>query len=165
MTGKFLLCLSHTLRWEGGYINDAVDPGGETNMGISKRSHPNEDIRNMTYARATEIYWSSYWLPSRAGDIQSYRVAGKYFDLCVNMGPRPAAKLLQRAANLIGSPPLVVDGKVGPKTLSRVNHVPDDELLTALIGVAKDRYRNIVDRRPAMQKYWNGWMNRLEDTL
>ena len=26
---------------EGGYVNDENDPGGETNMGISKRYHPN----------------------------------------------------------------------------------------------------------------------------
>jgi len=46
---------------EGGYVNDPNDPGGETNYGISKRSHPDEDIKNMTLARAIELYREHYW--------------------------------------------------------------------------------------------------------
>lgn len=44
-----------------GYVNDPKDPGGETNFGIAKRWHPNEDIKNMTLARAIEIYRHDYW--------------------------------------------------------------------------------------------------------
>ena len=34
------------LHHEGGYVNDPKDPGGETNFGIAKRSHPDVDIKN-----------------------------------------------------------------------------------------------------------------------
>lgn len=44
----FELLIGH----EGGYVNHPSDPGGETKYGISKRSYPREDIRNMTLARA-----------------------------------------------------------------------------------------------------------------
>ena len=44
-----------------GYVNDPRDPGGETKFGISKRAHPNEDITNLTYERALEIYKTEYW--------------------------------------------------------------------------------------------------------
>ena len=34
------------LEHEGGYVNDPKDPGGETNFGVAKRSHPDVDIAN-----------------------------------------------------------------------------------------------------------------------
>ena len=35
------------LHHEGGYVNDPKDPGGETNFGVAKRSHPDVDIKNL----------------------------------------------------------------------------------------------------------------------
>ena len=43
------------LHHEGGYVNDPKDPGGETNFGIAKRSHPDVDIKNLTEEGAKEI--------------------------------------------------------------------------------------------------------------
>lgn len=48
-------------RPDGGYTNNPLDPGGETKFGISKRAHPNEDIKNLTLERALEIYRAQYW--------------------------------------------------------------------------------------------------------
>ena len=44
------------LRHEGGYVNDPLDKGGETNYGISKRSYPHLDIHSLTLADAKTIY-------------------------------------------------------------------------------------------------------------
>tara|TARA_Y100001951_G_C11296045_1_gene275706 strand:+ start:4160 stop:4333 length:174 start_codon:yes stop_codon:yes gene_type:complete len=49
---NFDASLEHVLLFEGGYVNDPRDPGGETRFGISKRSYPREDIRGMTRERA-----------------------------------------------------------------------------------------------------------------
>jgi len=49
------------LHHEGGYVNDPKDPGGETNFGIAKRSHPDVDIKNLTKDGAKEIYKEHYW--------------------------------------------------------------------------------------------------------
>ena len=49
---NFDAAMAEVFSHEGGYVNDPRDPGGETNMGISKRSYPNEDIRGMTRERA-----------------------------------------------------------------------------------------------------------------
>ncbi len=57
----FSAALKFALKWEGGYVNDPDDPGGETKYGISKRAHPEVDIKNLTVAQAGEIYKREYW--------------------------------------------------------------------------------------------------------
>ena len=37
---------------EGGLVDNHADPGGLTKYGISQRSYPGEDIRNLTLERA-----------------------------------------------------------------------------------------------------------------
>lgn len=61
MKENFALAVGFVLKHEGGYTNDPNDPGGETNFGISKRYHPEEDIKNMTIDRAAQIYKTQYW--------------------------------------------------------------------------------------------------------
>ena len=48
MLTKFDDIIEVVLHHEGGYVNDPDDPGGETNFGIAKRSHPDVDIKNLT---------------------------------------------------------------------------------------------------------------------
>lgn len=68
MPFEFLEALEFTLRWEGGYVNNPADPGGETKFGISKLSYPLLDIKNLTKEQASAIYYLDYWLPSFAGN-------------------------------------------------------------------------------------------------
>ena len=58
---KFDEIIEVVLEHEGGYVNDPKDPGGETNFGIAKRSHPDVDIKNLTKESAKEIYKEVYW--------------------------------------------------------------------------------------------------------
>ena len=46
------------LKHEGGYVDDPVDPGGETKYGISKKAYPFLDIKNLTIKQASDIYLS-----------------------------------------------------------------------------------------------------------
>jgi lysozyme family protein len=57
------------LEHEGGYVNDPQDPGGETNFGVAKRSHPDVDIKNLTKDGAKEIYYQDYWIKNRVTHI------------------------------------------------------------------------------------------------
>lgn len=72
------------LKHEGGYtVGLPGDPGGETNFGISKRSFPNEDIKNLTVERAKEIYQQEYW---RFDSIENQQEANCLLDCAVNQG-------------------------------------------------------------------------------
>lgn len=66
LPADFITAVDFTLRWEGGYVFNASDPGGETNFGISKLSYPMLDIKNLTVEQAQAIYYMDYWLPSEA---------------------------------------------------------------------------------------------------
>ena len=53
---RFKDAIDVILAQEGGYSNDSEDPGGETQWGISKRSYPSINIRELSRAQAIEIY-------------------------------------------------------------------------------------------------------------
>jgi len=82
---RFDAFMPFILTWEGEvFENDPDDPGGATKFGIDQRSHPGIDIRNLTKAGATEIYWHE-WLEAGCADMPS-PMAEVFFNCAVNMG-------------------------------------------------------------------------------
>ena len=63
---RFLKAFEKVLRHEGGYVNDPLDLGGETKYGISKRSYPHLDIKNLTLDQAKQIYFRDFWQRGRS---------------------------------------------------------------------------------------------------
>ena len=65
MEGLFEVWVKELMHHEGGYSNrDPVeDPGGETKFGISKRSYPNLDIKNLTIEEAEQIAHDDFFVP------------------------------------------------------------------------------------------------------
>ena len=130
MSHAFTKAFNYTIVLEGGYVNNPNDPGGETNHGITRRTARRFGYKgrmvDMTRQNAKEIYNRGYWedrhLPLER--IASYHLplAIELFDTGVNMGPYRAARLLQKALNVIhhDRPPLKVDGWVGSATLIRM---------------------------------------------
>ena len=98
-----------TVGVEGGYVNDPADPGGETKYGISKRAHPDIDIKALTLDQAKDIYQRDYWTPASC-DSMPERIGHLVFDCAVHHGVRVAIKLLQRALKVAD------DGEFGPVT-------------------------------------------------
>ena len=92
----FERAMAFVLKYEGGYSNDPNDPGGETKWGISKRAHPELDIKNLTLEEAKRIYYTDYWLPSGAADMPE-ALAIAHMDTSVNLGVGRAKKLLSEA--------------------------------------------------------------------
>jgi len=52
--------INDVLEHEGGYVNDPLDKGGETNFGIAKRWYPDLDIKALTKNDAVNIYYNDY---------------------------------------------------------------------------------------------------------
>ncbi len=126
-------------KWEGGYVNDAHDPGGETNMGISKRSYPHEDIKDLTRDEAIAIYWRDFWEEPKIDQLgcpadfgcDEETLRGKVFNMGVLMGPGMARTLL-----------------IGCHSL--------DEYRQA----CKIHFEAIVMRHPVCARYLKGWTRR-----
>lgn len=160
------LRFSSIVRWifahEGGYVNDPVDPGGETNYGISKRSYPNEDIRGLTIDRAAAIYYADWWKRYHIYRLESDRVAAKVLDACVNVGPRTGIKLLQMAIKRCGNA-IQVDGHIGPETSKAANMCEAGRLAAELADLLAAYYIEKVKAHPERRKYLNGWLRRAKD--
>ena len=126
---NFDVAVEKVLKHEGGYTSGLEgDPGGETNFGISKRSYPSLDIKNLTREQAKEIYRHDYWL-SLYDQIEDQRIATALFDFGVNAGTQRAVRTLQKAMNEVLAGPILADGVFGPNTLSAVNGANPEQLL------------------------------------
>lgn len=158
---KFELAIDKVLKHEGGYVNHPNDPGGETNFGITKRSYPYLDIRNLTREMAIKIYKQDWWDNYHYSCINDQFLATKIFDMAINMGAVQAHKLLQRAANQVyGGNILVVDGLIGTNTLRLVNQLEPIKLLDVVRDIQASYYRNIVENNPKLKPFLRGWLNR-----
>jgi lysozyme family protein len=94
----FEIAVNFTLQKEGGYHKDPLDPGGETNFGISKRYNPEVDIKNLTRAKAIEIYRRKYWQATGCDDLE-FPMNVLYFECCVNPGVGHAQRFRTLAKN------------------------------------------------------------------
>lgn len=150
---RFEDAIKETLQWEGGYVNDPVDPGGETNMGVTKRDHPDLDILNLTVEQATEIYRQEYWNPLY-DRIDSQAVGTKIFDMGVNMSPRRAVRKLQGVLFVIA------DGVFGPGTLAALN-TAGEAVLPEYKARLESYYQDLVAVKPELGRFLKGWLRRV----
>ena len=123
--------ITFVLEEEGGYVNHPSDPGGETKFGISKRSYPDVDIKNLTKPEAIEIYRNDYWQPE--WEQFGLPLAMCMLDTSVNMGQGRAQKFLDKCGG---------------------SYVQYLQLRIA-------RYKEIIANRPASKVFEKGWMNRM----
>jgi lysozyme family protein len=139
---------------EGGISDNPADKGGLTKYGISQRSYPNEDIRNLTLDRAKAIYLRDYWCPAGCQNVPD-AIRFDLFDMAVNSGIRPAVKCLQTAA---GSTP---DGILGPQTLAAIAAM-DGARLAARFNGARLQFMASLGTWPTFSR---GWANRIASNL
>ncbi|MBC7954058.1 MAG: hypothetical protein H7Z12_19850 [Rhodospirillaceae bacterium] len=113
---------------EGGsaLTNRATDKGGQTRFGISKRSHPDVDVVNLTRDGALAIYRAKYFDTARVAELPTV-LAKMVFDGAVNHGVPSAGFMLQSAYNqliqdldIAGADPLKADGVTGDKTIAAI---------------------------------------------
>lgn len=139
---------------EGGYVNDPKDPGGETKYGISKRSYPDEDIKNLTLDRAKAIYRADYWNKCRCDELPA-DARMSVFDAAVNSGVAQATKWLQRA---VGT---TADGKIGPKTLAAANALDGKVVAMRVNGLRLEAMTGMKN----WKDHGKGWARRIAKNL
>lgn len=156
---RFDPAIEVTFAWEGGWSNDARDPGGLTRYGISSRYHPNVNLAELTREGAKAIYERDYWTRHRIGMIEPQEVATKVLDMAVVLGPRPAIRCLQRALRSVGVE-VTEDGLMGPETAGETNHVELETVLAALRSECAGEFRVRIARNPLLGVYERGWLRR-----
>jgi lysozyme family protein len=163
--------LSFILQYEGGYVNDPDDAGGETNRGITKATLASayaqglvkhNSVKDITKEDASVIYAARYY-KNYGYDKLPFPVSIAVTDTTVNSGRGGAAKIVQKACRAQGKD-IVVDGKWGPKTQTAVEalsaEIPSQFARFILIE-RKNYYDGIISSKPSQAKFRNGWYNRL----
>lgn len=141
--------IGYVLDDEGGYVNDAADPGGETNFGISRRAYPMLPIAYLTRADAMTIYARDYWGPAGCGQLPP-ALAYVVLDTAVNLGVSRAVRLLQRALGV------AQDGVIGPLTVDAAQQQDQDETTAKLLAERGLAY-TAMEHFP---RYGRGWLTR-----
>lgn len=98
---NFLVSLSTTLSFEGGYSNNPVDPGRATNLGVTLETLSRwlgrvatvEEIKDLTKVSVAPIYKKFFWEPCGCDSLAS-GVDLAVFDYAVNSGPGAAIRAL-----------------------------------------------------------------------
>lgn len=166
MKRNFRTALRLVLLHEGGYVDHPLDPGGATNMGITRRTLakwrsvepwrnlPKSEVRHLTRREAGRIYRAHYWEPV-AGDALPSGVDYAVFDYAVNSGVSRVAKALQR---ILG---VNADGVIGPVTLEAVSAHDPEGLIRQLV---RNRLR-FLHRLKHWKTFGRGWSARLDGVL
>jgi lysozyme family protein len=162
MNNNFEKCLEMLLVHEGGFVNHPEDPGGMTNLGVTKKvweewvGHDvsEKEMRNLTPLMVAPLYKRKYWDACRADDLISgldYCV----FDVSVNSGVGRAIKLLQQT---VGATP---DGGYGSITAALVKEAEKDP--ERVISLFCARRLEFLQSLKAFPTFGKGWTRRVAE--
>jgi lysozyme family protein len=162
MQSNFELCLAKMLAHEGGFVNHPQDPGGMTNLGVTKRvweewvGHEVDEkqMRALTPETVAPLYKRKYWDAIRADEL----VAGVdycVFDVAVNSGPGRAIKFLQSSVGV------TADGGFGPATLAAVKEAEKDP--ARLIELYCAKRLDFLQSLKTFETFGKGWSRRVAE--
>lgn len=122
---NFDAAFNKVIKFEGGYVNDKDDRGGETYLGIARNFHgkstmwkyvdeakaANPGVSNSKLTsilkkdtriddEVKRIYKHLYWDKVKGDELVSQKIAEQLFDMGVNAGIVTAIKLMQKTLNL-----------------------------------------------------------------
>jgi len=161
MKSNFEECMARLLAHEGGYVWHAEDPGGETNLGVTRavyeqyagRQVMDGEMEGLTHDDVYPIYKENYWDRVRGDDLPS-GVDWAVFDWGVNSGTSRAAKALQR---IIG---VEQDGGIGPMTLQAVAEIEPVDIVKQMHHMRDSFYRSLS----TFDTFGRGWIRRNDET-
>jgi lysozyme family protein len=145
---NFEACLHEVLKHEGGFVNHPKDPGGATNLGITKatleayrgRKVTVAEVRALTVAEAAKIYHQNYWLAIK-GDTLPAGLELCLFDCAVNSGPSRALAFWRQVMS---------DRAVAPTSQSRIRAYGQKRLAFLM-------------RLPTWTTFGRGWLRRVKE--
>ena len=162
MKQNFDKCLEMLLSHEGGFVNHPDDPGGITNLGVTKkvydewigRESTEQEMRDLTPEDVGPIYKKNYWDRVK-GDLLPSGVDWCAFDWAVNSGKSRPSKAIQRA---VGA---TQDGAIGPATIGLIMEKDPKEIINYVYGVRQDFYKSLK----TFETFGRGWTRRNKETL
>ena len=158
---NFSKCLEVILHHEGGYVNHPKDPGGETNLGVTKRVYEEfggtKDMKELTQEDVEPIYEKNYWDKLKCDDMPD-GLDLMLFDFGVNAGPGRAAKFLQQ---MIGT---VVDGGIGPNTLAKLEEYIRENGEHEAVKKYQEMRQKYYESLSTFATFGKGWTRRVEET-
>lgn len=154
--------INQVLKHEGGFVNNPLDRGGVTNLGITQKTYEKFkgrkvsllEMKQMPKTDAIKIYKKEYWDKIGGDKIKLYSVAFAIFDQAVNRGPSKAIQQAQRIASILPN------GKLGLDTINAINSIPESDFINRYVLESIDAYQKIVSNNPSQNTFLKGWINR-----
>jgi len=160
MSNKFSEALEVILHHEGGYVNHPKDPGGETNLGVTKRVYEDfggeKEMKDLTKEDVEPIYKKNYWDRVKGDDLPE-GLDLCIFDFAVNAGPGRAAKFIQR---LVGT---TVDGGIGPNTLKCIDDYVKENSVAETIEKYQSMRQEYYEGLSTFETFGRGWTRRVDE--
>jgi lysozyme family protein len=161
MQANYEKCLETILHHEGGYVNHPKDPGGETNLGVTKRVYEDfggeKDMKDLLIEDVAPIYEKNYWGRMKCGDMPS-GLDLCVFDFGVNAGTGRSAKYLQ---TMIGT---VADGGIGPNTLGALANYVEEVGVEGAIRNFQEARQEYYESLSTFETFGRGWTRRVDET-
>lgn len=155
---NFDLAFEHVLKYEGSYVDDPVDPGGETKYGISKRSYPHLNIKDLTIEQAKSIYKKDWWDRHPELHDVDQDTADAMFSCLINVGAlryKAILKSSQALPTATGTLP-----SQDSESPAREKESPSPGFSAAFRLEWIRFYYRLVKRKTNMRKYLVGWLAR-----
>lgn len=171
--------------WEGGYVNNPNDKGGETYAGIARNFHPTwsgwsyiDEIKktrkidtNEKFAaiqdKVDKFYLLALWEPNNFSAINNQDVANILFDWYVNSGSNAAHT---KGAETYGVDEILnrdfgfklpIDSKFDSLTIKAINAVDSTKLYNIIKRERQNFYQTLVKKNPSQSVFLKGWMARI----
>ena len=165
---NFDIFLPILLQFEGGYVDNPNDPGGETNKGVTMATFQqcsnqllgvqptSANLKALTNEQAGVIYKNKYWDPVQGDAFPLQDLANIVCDFYVNAGGH-ATSLLQKTMNSMGAN-VAVDGVFGPASVQALMPLDQVSIYRQYKQGRINYYQQLGVKYPMFLK---GWLNRV----
>ena len=184
----FNIAYKKTSAIEGDYANNRTDHGGETYKGIARKMHREwkgwpliDAIKNNVGTSPVAInqagekniplqklvvsfYEDTFWNSQNLNLINDQRMADELYDTGVNMGTGRSGLFFQKVLNVSTKTQLILDGKIGPKTIAVFNSLSqsDKNMVWKLFNCLQgEKYISNCEADPSQEVFLRSWASRV----